>query len=107
MTKNKAWESRDIVRLDLWDDGFSEWAMMGAIVRPDGIYLCTDDGCSCAVPFQHYSQEDLGDFTGPLSVEQFATEARSLWERQPGAGRCSEPCLVEFIDTVSSGGIGA
>lgn len=54
-----------------------EFDILGVDIREDGIYLGTDSGCSCPMPWENHTKDD---FTGPLTVEQAREEAMSLWE---------------------------
>ena len=51
--------------------------ILGVDIREDGIYLGTDNGCSCTLFWENHTKDD---FTGPLTVEQAREEAMSLWE---------------------------
>ena len=51
--------------------------ILGVDIREDGIYLGTDNGCSCPSYWENHTKDD---FTGPLTVEQAREEAMSLWE---------------------------
>ena len=56
-----------------------EFNLVGAWIDPTGgIWLGTDSGCSCPIPWENHLE--LGAFTGPLTVEQAQEEAISLWE---------------------------
>lgn len=39
-------------------------------------YLGTDSGCSCPMPWESHTEDDL---TGPLTLDQVAEETISLW----------------------------
>lgn len=41
-----------------------------------GLYIATDSGCSCPIPFENYSTVD--ELTGPLTTEQCLEEISSL-----------------------------
>jgi hypothetical protein len=41
----------------------------------DGLYISTDSGCSCPMPFESHTNDD---FTGPLTLEQVIEEYTSL-----------------------------
>lgn len=55
---------------------FYSFDILAAWKDENGIYLGTDSGCSCPVPFENYRGKD--DMTGPLTVEQALEEASSL-----------------------------
>ena len=47
-----------------------------AVLKNDkGYYLTTDSGCSCPMPFESHTVDDL---TGPLTAEQAREEVESL-----------------------------
>ena len=51
-----------------------DWSVIGV---DDGYYIGTDSGCSCYIPFQHYTKDVR---TGPLTREQMEEEVMSLVE---------------------------
>ena len=56
-----------------------QFDLVGAWIDPNGgIWLGTDSGCSCPIPWETYLEMDA--FTGPLTVEQAQEEATSLWD---------------------------
>ena len=56
-----------------------EFDLVGAWIDPTGgIWLGTDSGCSCPIPWENHLEMD--SFTGPLTVEQAQEEATSLWD---------------------------
>ena len=56
-----------------------QFDLVGAWIDPTGtIWLGTDSGCSCPIPWENHLEID--SFTGPLTVEQAQEEATSLWE---------------------------
>ena len=67
-----------------------EFDILGVDIREDGIYLGTDNGCSCPSLWENHTKDD---FTGPLTAEQAREEAMSLWENTYEAGRVD---LAEF-----------
>ena len=71
-------------------DLLHEFDILGVDIREDGIYLGTDNGCSCPCPWENHTKDD---FTGPLTAEQAREEAMSLWENTYDAGRVD---LAEF-----------
>ena len=74
------------------DLSYPDWTfdILGIDVRPDGIYLGTDSGCSCPLYWENHTKDD---FTGPLTVEQAREEAMSLWENTYDGSRVD---LAEF-----------
>lgn len=48
---------------------------LGIWVESEGIYLSTDSGCSCPMPWESHTLDDL---TGPLTREQAYEESTSL-----------------------------
>ena len=42
----------------------------------EGLYIATDSGCSCPIPFENYGSID--ELTGPLTLEQALEESSSL-----------------------------
>ena len=54
-----------------------EFDILGVDIREDGIYLGTDNGCSCPSLWENHTKDD---FTGPLTAEQAREEAMSLFD---------------------------
>lgn len=59
-----------------------------------GLYLATDSGCSCPIPWENTTRDSL---TGPLTEEQAFEEITSLWD---GAQRTDRAALEIFIQEV-------
>ena len=75
-----------------------EFDILGVDIREDGIYLGTDNGCSCYLYWENHTKDD---FTGPLTVEQAREEAMSLWEQTPNdkfARRAERDVFVSALD---------
>ena len=52
-----------------------DWSVIGVDKDMDGYYIGTDSGCSCYIPFEHYTKDAR---TGPLTREQMEEEVMSL-----------------------------
>lgn len=87
------------------DLSYPDWMfdILGIDVRPDGVYLGTDSGCSCPSYWENHTKDD---FTGPLTVEQAREEAMSLWEQTPDdkfARRAERDVFVSALDEALTG----
>jgi hypothetical protein len=82
----------DYAQLDEPDWDFYE---LGVWRQPEGFYMSTDSGCSCPTPFENHSTSNPEDFTGPLTLDQVAEEARSL--AKDDYGRQSVEALIERL----------
>lgn len=83
----------DSIELDCESWQFYE---LGVWRDESGFYLSTDSGCSCPTPWESHNDDSL---TGPLTFEQVAEEAKSLW----GDGRRSkngesDVAINEFLE---------
>ena len=71
-----------------------EFDILGVDIREDGIYLGTDNGCSCPSYWENHTKDD---FTGPLTIAQAREEALSLWENTYEADRVDLAVFVSEL----------
>ena len=71
--------------------------ILGVDIREDGIYLGTDNGCSCPAFWENHTEDD---FTGPLTVEQAREEAMSLWENTHDSHYDPRADEAEFVSAL-------
>ena len=64
-----------IAETDLSEPNYS-FDLLGAWRNDEGFYLGTDSGCSCPIPWESHTTDDL---TGPLTLDQAVEESVSLW----------------------------
>ena len=62
---------------ELYGSQMYDWSVIGVDKDIDGYYIGTDFGCSCYIPFEHYTKDAR---TGPLTREQMEEEVMSLVE---------------------------
>lgn len=77
--------------------------LIGAWVdKSGGIYLSTDSGCSCPMPWENHGTID--DLTGPLTKAQAIEEAYSLWRSDDDEGDegYDPPAFREFIAEIEA-----
>ena len=60
---------------ELYGSQMYDWSVIGVDKDMDGYYIGTDSGCSCYIPFEHYTKDAR---TGPLTREQMEEEVMSL-----------------------------
>lgn len=66
--------SQPIYELELDNEDWS-FNIVGLWKDEKGYYLGTDSGCSCPIPWESHTADDL---TGPLTAEQAREETASL-----------------------------
>ena len=82
------------------NDRAYEFYLVGVWKDDEGFYMSTDSGCSCPIPWESHTDDDT---TGPLTLEQVAEEATSLWReggRYVTDGEGDAP-ILEFIAGLS------
>lgn len=82
-----------IYELELSEPNYS-YDLLGVWRDETGFYLGTDSGCSCPMPWENHTKDDL---TGPLTLEQAIEESVNLW--RPNKYVPIEPLLHALVES--------